>query len=1541
MPLLPPPTASSSTTPPPTAGRVFKGFLKRVTSPEPREPTKSRLRSLVGDSQGQSSRQKAEPKRPKDIVPPLPLKDTSAKPRRQRTLSNEVATGRRQLQQGVKDARSRPSSPELTHRNIRFAPHPAIRQDDEGRWQPPSLSRGSLSTSALAFFTGDDSSSPIIPLQGQATNKPKRGHKHSLSLLFHSGRFGGKPHVADSRGKAEGEALPESPVKRGSPSRSPILAGSDTSPEMESLQVRYQNYDNRGAKPSRSRLHSPKSPLLPSSPDQEGSQIQSPRLVSRATTPAPASPGPMLPPAMPRSRSSSGTPPTRSRSNSGPPPLLSHHHYVLRLTAAYMVRSLTSVVKASEFAGIKTAEVKALAEEKIATLSRMEKAWGSEWNKAAILLTDDELLGEGDLPAAGSTQAKVRAVIVSERTKERERQVWLGTLRDGVLLCLLLNQLFPVDPPLITRLHVSPESLQRATNVTRFITGCQGIGLRDDELFGLTDLNDATEASLGRVAMSIIRVIRLAGKSRAALRSSRPGLQSSNAPSPPTSPRRIQPKRPPSALRESSTSPKAFPFSNGMERSRSQDGANELVSKLQYNAQGPDDPAWRTPTTPVFSFHSEPAIAPPRSVRTPSPPEVSPRPIKALSPPPVSPSGMTSANPRASPRVVRPNLKTRQTTNPKHQVSFADSSEEGGPRTMTSDRSGTAGMMSHSRERTPSLISSSSRITSSAYTRSSAAYSVSTVIGDEHAIDLAFEDDDDRSLATRLRIRRTSERTLQDARQKILGTILKSSDDLPHDLQLYLADEVSTISTEDARGAAHSQSLAALEGASPRSRPIVRRGQSLDVARPLVEEDEFRTESSISSESKPSIFRRGSSNGKFYIPKRPNSPQLSPPLSGGYFKPDSASTAKSRGSSTLASDAKAEHRLSEGLPDRTPVLSDPVRPTGPRLNSMVNLSNLAAAGGHPSLIRGESSPNVVKSAATLQVLEFNEPGYPPVKYQLGNCIGRGQFGSVYRSLNLGTGQMAAIKRIRLEGMKEPEVRDVMREVELLQRFSHPSIVKYEGMSRDEHFLNIVLEYVENGSLGSTLKAFGKFNERLVSSYVAKILEGLIYLHSQGVSLEVWHIADEQVVHCDLKAANILSTKNGNVKLSDFGVSLNVKAVESIQHDALTASKLGGPVQSMAGVAGTPNWMAPEVISLAGASPASDIWSLGCTIIELLTGKPPYSDITNSMTVLFRIVEDDMPPLPDVSPELSDFLKLCFIKNPHARPAAAVLFEHHWLRGLNPELDSVPFMRRVSGASELRKVDSSLLFSQAQDAGRYTPSRGSTHAPEVAADRRRSRISLTGSHGREGSDGTSASPKSHVLIKTTFGKAIICRVCHTGVKKVGVLCQNCGLLCHTGCANRAAPRCDIREQLSLFARQQEALEAAGGNDVDRLTPPPVPIISGEILSGWRRSKTSVSSDPPPSRDASSPFPDFRRRSSTSVHTSHLPMGRQSIHADRSIASRGSAFSTSSVDVEEQRMGGFPSGDAAPKIKQHSVSTVEQVRAKGHQRGKDSKSECLVM
>ncbi|KAI8879309.1 kinase-like protein, partial [Backusella circina FSU 941] len=222
--------------------------------------------------------------------------------------------------------------------------------------------------------------------------------------------------------------------------------------------------------------------------------------------------------------------------------------------------------------------------------------------------------------------------------------------------------------------------------------------------------------------------------------------------------------------------------------------------------------------------------------------------------------------------------------------------------------------------------------------------------------------------------------------------------------------------------------------------------------------------------------------------------------------------------------------------------------------------------------------------------------------KLGNIIGKGHFGTVYRALDVMSGKTVAIKQISLKDAKKQDMDDFLQEAKLLESLSHSNIVKYEGIIKTEDYVNIVLEFVENGSLLNTLKSFGNsLPEHLVSSYCYRILQGLSYLH------------DRDVVHCDLKAANILTTKSGDVKLSDFGVSLNLKL------------RCGDNI-----VSGTPYWMSPEVIELKGASVKSDIWSLACTIIELCTGKPPYSHLI-TMTAMYNIVEDDCPPLPaDIS-----------------------------------------------------------------------------------------------------------------------------------------------------------------------------------------------------------------------------------------------------------------------------------------------------------------------
>ncbi len=251
-------------------------------------------------------------------------------------------------------------------------------------------------------------------------------------------------------------------------------------------------------------------------------------------------------------------------------------------------------------------------------------------------------------------------------------------------------------------------------------------------------------------------------------------------------------------------------------------------------------------------------------------------------------------------------------------------------------------------------------------------------------------------------------------------------------------------------------------------------------------------------------------------------------------------------------------------------------------------------------------------------------------YQLSDCLGKGAFGSVYRAFNWSNGETVAIKQIQLSHLPKTELNTIMQEIELLKNLQHANIVKYHGSVRDTNNLYIILEYCENGSLHSICKNFGKFPENLVSLYTAQVLQGLLFLHDQGV------------IHRDIKGANILTTKEGLVKLADFGV----------------ATKQQGLAEGS--VVGTPYWMAPEVIELAGATTASDIWSLGCTVIELLDGKPPYHKLA-PMPALFRIVNDDHPPLPEgASPLVRDFLMQCFQKDPNLRVNAKKLLKHPWI-----------------------------------------------------------------------------------------------------------------------------------------------------------------------------------------------------------------------------------------------------------------------------------------
>jgi len=251
-------------------------------------------------------------------------------------------------------------------------------------------------------------------------------------------------------------------------------------------------------------------------------------------------------------------------------------------------------------------------------------------------------------------------------------------------------------------------------------------------------------------------------------------------------------------------------------------------------------------------------------------------------------------------------------------------------------------------------------------------------------------------------------------------------------------------------------------------------------------------------------------------------------------------------------------------------------------------------------------------------------------YQLGDLLGRGASGNVYRAINFLTGETVAIKSISVQSLPASSLPEIMSEIDLLKNLNHPNIVKYKGFTKDKDNLFIILEYCENGSLQTILKKFGKFPESLVAVYVSQVLEGLMYLHEQGV------------IHRDIKGANILTNKDGSVKLADFGVSSRTNTPD--------IAAVANPDASDNEVVGSPYWMAPEVIEQSGATSASDIWSVGCVVVELLEGKPPYGDLT-PMQALWRIVQDESMRIPEGASPVSDIAGWALVAGVMTCPAA--------------------------------------------------------------------------------------------------------------------------------------------------------------------------------------------------------------------------------------------------------------------------------------------------
>lgn len=259
-------------------------------------------------------------------------------------------------------------------------------------------------------------------------------------------------------------------------------------------------------------------------------------------------------------------------------------------------------------------------------------------------------------------------------------------------------------------------------------------------------------------------------------------------------------------------------------------------------------------------------------------------------------------------------------------------------------------------------------------------------------------------------------------------------------------------------------------------------------------------------------------------------------------------------------------------------------------------------------------------------------GTPYTRHEV---IGRGSYGIVYKGVHNESRATVAIKVLNLD-TAEDEVADIQKEIVLLQALKAgdaQNVVKYHGSFLNGTRLWIIMDYCEGGSIRTLMKS-GRIEEKYILVIIREVLAALAYIHKSDI------------IHRDVKAANVLVTNDGRVQLCDFGVAAQLAANHFKRNTFV----------------GTPYWMAPEVIS-DGLSYnfKADIWSLGITIYEIATGNPPYAD-QEPMRAIFLIPRSAPTRLEgNFSVQLKEFVAACLSERPEDRPTAPELLKMKYIK----------------------------------------------------------------------------------------------------------------------------------------------------------------------------------------------------------------------------------------------------------------------------------------
>ncbi|CAF4691288.1 unnamed protein product [Rotaria sp. Silwood1] len=360
------------------------------------------------------------------------------------------------------------------------------------------------------------------------------------------------------------------------------------------------------------------------------------------------------------------------------------------------------------------------------------------------------------------------------------------------------------------------------------------------------------------------------------------------------------------------------------------------------------------------------------------------------------------------------------------------------------------------------------------------------------------------------------------------------------------------------------------------------------------------------------------------------------PKDGGIFIPESSDDTYSSGGSSVASreSSGSEHNSRRRL----------------RNTSFVRLrasSSNTSSGSGINSSSSSSQTNLCESLRTQCSCSGQQYKSPqtPTNWKLGRQLGQGAFGRVFLCYDVDTGSELAIKQISIRGLNSEttkEVKILECEINIYKQLDHERIVRYHGALQTDDCFQIFMEFMAGGSVREQILNYGALTEQLTKKYTKQILEGLIYLH------------ENHFVHRDIKCANILRDISGNIKLSDFGTSRRLIAITNQN-------------QPDSGTIGTAHWTAPEIIRGSIFGRKADIWSLGCTIVEMLTTGPPWQNL-QPIAAIFHIATCEKPEykLPEnVSHLAREFIDTCLTKDYHQRPTAIDLMRH-------PFLDNVHF-----------------------------------------------------------------------------------------------------------------------------------------------------------------------------------------------------------------------------------------------------------------------------